>query len=115
MNILLKEHQDFLIQLIDAQVDFILIGGYAVIYHGYARTTGDMDIWLRPENDNREKLTKLFKSIGIVQDDLDTLNNSDFALPLAFQINNLPKRIDFLTKIVGLKFEEAIKTESSCL
>lgn len=46
MQILLKEHRHFVQLLCEANVDFILIGGYAVIYHGYPRTTDDLDIWL---------------------------------------------------------------------
>ena len=65
MNILLDEHKAIIIQLLNAHVDFILIGGYAVIYHGYGRTTGDMDIWLRPDNSNRDKLIPILENLGI--------------------------------------------------
>ncbi|HXB39286.1 MAG TPA: hypothetical protein VNZ49_02020 [Bacteroidia bacterium] len=44
MNILVQEHQVFVKKLINAGVEFILVEGYAVIFHGYVRTTGDMDI-----------------------------------------------------------------------
>ncbi len=54
MNIVLDEHKAVLIHLLQSKIDFILIGGYAVIYHGYGRTTGDMDIWLKPANENRD-------------------------------------------------------------
>ena len=53
MNILLDEHKATLINLLKSKIDFILIGGYAEIYHGYGRTTGDMDVWLKPDNENR--------------------------------------------------------------
>ena len=39
----------------------MLIGGYAVIYYGYERTTGDMDIWLEPSNENKDKLIDALK------------------------------------------------------
>jgi hypothetical protein len=55
MNILLEPHKHLLRRLIDFKVDFILIGGYAVNFHGYSRATGDMDVWLKPDNDNRSK------------------------------------------------------------
>lgn len=48
MNIFLEEHRKFLFLLIKHHVEFILIGGYAVIIYGYERGTGDMDIWLKP-------------------------------------------------------------------
>jgi hypothetical protein len=42
MTIFLKHQKKFLLELLNAKVDFILIGGYAVIFHGYVRTTGDI-------------------------------------------------------------------------
>ena len=68
MNILIDEHKALLIQLLKAKIDFILIGGHAVIYHGYGRTTGDMDIWLKPDNETREKLIPLLEAYGIVKE-----------------------------------------------
>ena len=53
MNILIDKHKDFLYDLVLENVDFILVGGYAVIYYGYFRTTGDLDIWLNPTNENK--------------------------------------------------------------
>jgi hypothetical protein len=57
----LDEHKAILLQLLKYKVDFMLIGGYAVIYHGYGRTTGDMDIWLKPDNENRDKLIPVLR------------------------------------------------------
>ncbi len=107
MNILLDEHKTILIQLLHAKVEFILIGGYAVIYHGYGRTTGDMDIWLKPDNENRDKLIPVLKAQGILKEDLDKIRNTDFTQTLAFHIDEPPRRVDFLTKMVGLTFQEA--------
>ena len=77
MNILLDEHKTILIQLLHAKVEFILIGGYAVIYHGYGRTTGDMDIWLKPDNENRDKLITVMEMQGILKEDIDHIRNTD--------------------------------------
>jgi len=107
MNILLDEHKTILIQLLHAKVEFILIGGYAVIYHGYGRTTGDMDIWLKPDNENRDKLIPVLEAQRILKEDLDKIRNTDFTQTLAFHIDEPPRRVDFLTKIVGLTFQEA--------
>jgi hypothetical protein len=107
MNILLDEHKTILLQLLRAKVEFILIGGYAVIYHGYGRTTGDMDIWLKPDNENRDKLIPVLEAQGILKEDLDKMRNTDFTQTLAFHIYEPPRRIDFLTKTVGLTFQEA--------
>ena len=58
MSIFFEEHQRILALLIKHQVEFLLIGGYAVIFHGYSRTTGDMDIWLAPNNKNKQRLIR---------------------------------------------------------
>lgn len=52
MNILFEEQQEFLKCLSKKGVKFILVGGYAVIFHGHNRVTGDLDIWLQPTNEN---------------------------------------------------------------
>jgi hypothetical protein len=59
MDIMLEEHKKFLLLLLKHKVEFIVIGGYAVIYYGYERSTSDMDIWLKPTNKNRDKFTCL--------------------------------------------------------
>lgn len=109
MNILIEEHKALIVQLLEAKIDFILIGGYAVIYHGYGRTTGDMDIWLRPANENRAKLIPLLEAQGIIQDDIERLRKTDFTQMIAFHIDEPPYRVDFLTGMVGLKYDEADK------
>lgn len=55
-----RDFQDFLRSLNNNEVDYILVGGYAVILHGYARTTGDMDIWVQKTAENYHKLVKAF-------------------------------------------------------
>ena len=55
MNIFHDDHLEIIKELLENQVSFLLIGGYAVIFHGYNRTTGDMDLWLEPTNQNKEK------------------------------------------------------------
>ena len=109
MNILIDEHKALLIQLLKAKIDFILIGGHAVIYHGYGRTTGDMDIWLKPDNETREKLIPLLEAYGIVREDIERLKKTDFTQMIAFHIGDPPDRVDFLTRLAGLEYPEADK------
>jgi len=56
MILLPPDFKEFLQLLNDHQVDYLLIGGYAVGYYGYPRATGDMDIWVAIHPDNAEKL-----------------------------------------------------------
>ena len=65
MNFTHPIHQEMLFALLDNQVEFLLVGGYAVIYHGHVRTTGDMDVWLRPTNENKSRVVQVFKNMGI--------------------------------------------------
>ena len=108
MNIFVEEHQELLFALLNNNVKFMLIGGYAVIYYGYERTTGDMDILLEPDNNNREKLLNALAEFGIEDQDLLKLKETDLTKAQVFFIGSNPRRIDFLTKVSGISFEEAI-------
>lgn len=107
MNLFLDAHQELLHTLLNQNVDFIIIGGYAVIFHGYHRTTGDVDIWLKPGNDNKIKLIKAFAEFGIDESALQELTNLDFHSHLVFHIGEEPEKIEFLTRINGVEYDEA--------
>jgi len=108
MALFLENHQTLLIQLLESHVEFIVAGGYAVIYHGYLRNTGDLDLWLNPDNKNKERLISLLKTQGVSDDSLETLANKDFTKHLAFHYGNPPERTDFMTTLSGITFKEAI-------
>jgi len=107
MNIFLENHQRLLKALIDAKVDFIVIGGYSVIFHGYGRTTGDMDIWLKPDNDNKARLVNALLQFGISKSSLSNFDSIDFSDRIAFHIDEEPERIDFMTHVNLVAFDEA--------
>lgn len=107
MNILIEEHQNFVFKLLEGGVEFILIGGYAVIFHGYGRTTGDMDLWLKPDNENKKKLIEVLRGENIAEEDLKTVSEFDFNQINVFHIGSPPFRIDFLTKVPPLNYSEA--------
>ncbi len=64
-NIFNEDFQDFIIALNTCKVEYILVGGYSVILHGYARTTGDMDIWVNATEENYGRLVKAFALFGL--------------------------------------------------
>ncbi len=105
--ILLREHREIIETLLIHQVDFMLIGGYAVISYGYMRTTGDMDLWLKPDNQNKNKFIQALTSTGFEEDDLEALAKLDFTQPQTFTLGTKPQKIDFLTHINQVSFEEA--------
>lgn len=110
MNILIEEHHFILKCLNKANVNYMLIGGYAVIYYGYERVTGDMDIWIELTNSNKKRLINALEYFGIIDEHLQQLSLLDFTIPQeVIHIGQKPKRIDFLTKVSRVNFEDAYK------
>lgn len=94
--------------LLKHRVQFIVVGGYAVNYHGFRRTTGDIDLWIKPENGESKKLLiNAFKELGIDAHTLERVNSLDFTEPQVFTDGEEPFQIDFLTKLAGVNFDEA--------
>ncbi len=109
MDILLEEHKRLLLLLLKHKVEFMLIGGYAVIYYGYERGTADMDIWLKPTNENRDKFIAVMMEHGISDETVKAVSKMDFTKAKVLTIGSKPSQIDFLTKVQGLTYEEADK------
>ena len=107
MIVFLPEFQEMLSLLIKRHVNFMLIGGYAVIHYGYARTTADMDIWLEPDNENKNRFISALRDFEIEEDDLEKIAEHDFTQAQVFFFGQKPRRIDFLTKINGVTYKEA--------
>ncbi|WP_339795181.1 hypothetical protein [uncultured Imperialibacter sp.] len=64
-NIFNDDFRDFISSLNSHRVEYILIGGYSVILHGYPRTTGDLDIWVNRTEENYSKVENSFKEFGM--------------------------------------------------
>jgi hypothetical protein len=109
MDIFLEEHKSFLLLLLKHKVEFILIGGYAVIFYGYERGTADMDIWLKPNNGNRDKFISTLLEHGIQEESLLEVSKMDFTETKVLHIGQKPNKIDFLTRVQGINYEEADK------
>lgn len=107
MNFTHPTHQEMLLALMDNEVDFILVGGYAVIYHGYIRATGDMDVWIKPSNENKEKLLEVLRKLQFDKEGIKAIGQMDFTGVVVFHVGAEPERIDFLSKVQGLNFDEA--------
>jgi len=107
-----QDFKDFLTSLNKFEVEFILIGGYAVMYYGYARTTGDIDIWVNRTDENYRKIESAFKDFGMPVFDMTApnfLKNEEFDV---FTFGVPPVCIDLLTKVKGLKFNSAFENSS---
>ena len=110
MNIFDDFTRKVLVELNEAGVIYLIVGGYAVNFHGFRRTTGDIDIWLKPENEeNKKRLMIVFTKLGCTPEFLNEVEQLDFSQPLLISDGEEPYKIDFLTSISGVKFEDAWK------
>jgi hypothetical protein len=107
MNIFIESHQQLLKTLLQHKVNFLLVGGYAVVYYGYKRTTGDMDLWLEPSNDNKLRLLEALKKFDFNADDMEHVAQLDFTKHLAFHFWEEPERVDCITYVSNVLFNEA--------
>lgn len=99
-----NDFKEFLKLLNKAEVKYLLIGGYAVGYHGYPRTTADMDVWVAISDENASKLVKVFHLFGM----LDTKVTPELFLQQGkiIRMGVPPMRIEVLTEIDGVSFAE---------
>ena len=99
------DFRDMLSCLKGAGVEFIVVGAYALAAHGHPRATGDIDIWVRSSLENAQKVISALEEFGAP---LSNLSAEDFTTPdLIVQLGIEPCRIDLLTGIDGLAFDEA--------
>jgi predicted nucleotidyltransferase len=94
-------------QLIESNVQFLLIGGYAVNYYGYGRYTGDIDFWIKPDNENKVLLLDAFAKLERNAGDINEIGKLDFTQPQIIFMGEAPLRIDFLTKVNLVDFDES--------
>ena len=98
------DFKDFLRLLKEHEVRYLLIGGYAVSYHGYIRATGDMDIWIAIHPDNAYKIVSVLKAFGFNHPEL----NEDLFLHenKILRMGVPPVRLEITTSISGVQFDE---------
>jgi len=98
------DFKEFLKLLNAKQVEYLLIGGYAVGYHGYPRATADMDLWIAINQQNAEKVVAILREFGFNVPDLST---ELFMKPnQIIRMGVPPVRIEIMTTISGVSFEE---------
>ena len=81
MDILNNDFLQFLGCARQQELRYLLIGGYAVNYYGYNRNTEDMDIWLAPDNKNKEAFIKTLLCMKYSENEVAPLRNEDFTKP----------------------------------
>ena len=85
--------------------EFLVVGAHAMAAHGRPRATGDLDIWIRRSPQNAERVWRALARFGA---SMGELSIDDLQAPdLIFQIGVAPCRVDVLTSIDGVEFEDA--------
>lgn len=107
-NVLNPDFQEFILELNTCKVKYVLVGGYAVIYHGYNRTTGDLDIYVERSIENYNLLCKAFKNFGLALFDMTEENFLDESTFEVFTFGNPPVSIDIITSLKGVLFSQAL-------
>ncbi len=95
-----------MLQILSANdVKFLLVGAYAMAAYGHPRATGDIDIWVWATAENSGKIYNSLKQFGAP---LAQINQDSFTEKgIVFQIGVAPRRIDILSRIDGVNFEDA--------
>jgi hypothetical protein len=100
-----EDYKDMLQVLAAEKVKFLLVGAYALAAHGYPRATMDIDIWIMPSPGNAAAVMRALERFGAP---LRELSASDFQMEgVIFQVGVAPRRIDILTAVDGLNFDDA--------
>ncbi len=100
---LAKDYADMISELNRFEVDYVVVGAYAMSIFGYTRATGDIDILSNPKEDNVDKLWLALEAFGAP---LAEVTKEDFLKEgTVFQIGIAPLRIDILTAIDGVSFD----------
>lgn len=105
-NIFNNDFREFLAALNNNNVEYLLVGGYAVILHGYPRATGDMGIWVNRTKENYQKLLAAFAEFRLPIFDMTEerfLNHLEIDV---FRFGRKPVAIDIMTKMSHLDFQE---------
>lgn len=99
-----RDIREFVELLLSEKVEFLLVGGYALAVHGAPRFTEDIDFLIHLSSENADRLIEVIEKFGF--GDLD-IEKDDFLKPgFVIQLGMAPNRIDLLTSIDGLKWEE---------
>lgn len=102
-----EDFRDLLVLLADGSVEFLIVGAYALAFHGAPRASGDIDLFVRPSPVNAQRVFEVLVRFGAPLGSAG-VTAADFAQPgSVYQIGLPPRRIDFLTEISGVTFDEA--------
>ena len=100
------------IELLNSRgVEYVIVGAHSLAFHGRPRYTGDLDILIRPSQENATKIILLLRDFGF---EASGFTESDFTAPdQMIQLGRVPNRIDLLTSISGVGTDDAFRSKIS--
>ena len=105
-NIFNQDFQEFLLALNEKKVHYVLVGGYSVIYHGFPRTTGDLDLFVEVSKDNYDKLVLAFEKFKMPTFDMTEDSFLNQTKINVYTFGRPPVCIEILKEISGFSFQE---------
>jgi len=100
-----KDFKELLALFNDHRVSYLIVGGYALAFHGAPRFTGDLDIFIKPDHENASRIVAALEAFGFAS---LGLTESDFEQPdQVIQLGVAPVRIDLITTITGVSWDDA--------
>jgi hypothetical protein len=102
-NLFNQDFQEFIQSLNVNDVEYILVGGYAVILHGYIRSTADMDVWANKTKENYKKLKKALQQFGAPVFSEDEFLGTEFNV---WGFGKEPNRIEIMSEVKGANFND---------
>ena len=97
-----RDFSEFLRLLNSTNVEYLLIGGYAVNYYGYLRSTGDMDVWISPRAENIARMVTALRQFGFAAASASLFDTPECMVRMGVP----PLRLEILTSISGVTFDE---------
>jgi hypothetical protein len=103
-----EDYRELLVLFNDHNIEYMIVGGYALAFHGAPRYTGDLDIYVRPSAENAKRIIKAlhnfgFGSLGLTEADFKRIDN-------VVQLGVPPVRVDIITSITGVSCEDAFSS-----
>jgi len=100
-----QDFKELLALFNDHRVSYMIVGGYALAFHGAPRFTGDLDIFVKPDRENAQRIVAAldafgFASLGLTVDDFERPDQ-------VIQLGVAPVRIDLITSITGVSWDDA--------
>lgn len=107
---MIRDFHDLLAAFVETGVRFLVVGAHALAAHGVPRVTGDLDVWVEPTAANARRVWQALAAFGAPLDTLELEEDYFSKVDQVVQLGLPPYRIDILTSISGVEFEDAWNT-----